>query len=269
MRAKFFVFLTAAVILCMLVVILQFLPIIPRFNYFFSYLSVPVNRVLYRTFSPITQAVSFVAHSRTKMKELDFLKQKVMTLGSQAASLQMITVENDILKRQLNFLEEQKYIYLVSQVIGRSSEESQIVLVLDKGARDGLQPGLPAIINNGMMVGKILKVEEKKSLLLLTIANQSKTAGSLASQTGTSGLVKGEHNLSLKMEMIPKDVDLNVGDLVITSGLEPLVPRGLLLGEIDQTQKNENDLFQTAFLRSFYMPQDLRIVTILLTDHET
>jgi len=264
MRAKFFVFFIAIVFLVLLTVILQFLPILPRLNYFFSYLTIPIGRVLHQTFSPITQTVSFVAHSRTKMKELDSLKQKVMTLKSQSANLQMVTTENEILKKQLNFLEERKYAYLVSRVLGRSSEESQAILILDKGSVDGLKPGLPAVINNGVVVGKILKVEEKKSLLLLTIANQSKMAGGLASQIGTNGLVKGEHNLSLIMEMISKDVNLNTGDLVITSGLEALVPRGLLLGEIDQTQKEENSLFQTAYLRSLYAPQDLQIVTILL-----
>lgn len=264
MRAKFFVFFIVVILLVFLIVVLQFLPILPRLNYFFYYLTTPVGRVLRQTFSPITQTIFFIAHSQTKMKELDFLKQRVMSLESQSANLQMVITENEILKKQLNFLEEQKYTYLVSRVLGKSSEESQVILILDKGSVDGLKPGLPAVINNGVIVGKILKVEGKKSLLLLTIANQSKIAGGFASQTGTNGLVKGEHDLSLRMEMISKDAKLNTGDLVVTSGLEPLVPRGLLLGEVDQTQKGENSLFQTAYLRSLYTPQDLQIVTILL-----
>ena len=70
------------------------------------------------------------------------------------------------------------------------------------------------------------------------------------------------------MDFIPKDIVVNKDDLVITSGLEPLVPRGLVIGKVDKIINPSGELFQSAYLRPLYSVSDLQIVTILLSHEE-
>jgi rod shape-determining protein MreC len=245
-------------------IIFQLFPFIKTINTGISFVSNPVNHYLYRGINYLSNVFFFFLTSQEKVKEIEKLRQEVRLLNSQLASCQMLISENDTLRQQLHFIEESKFPFSVAKVIGRVNQDGQTLLLLDKGKKNGVEVGLPVIVDKGIIVGKILKVEENKSFLLPSFANQSRLAATFVNQPSTTGLVRGEHNLSLKMEFIPRDVTINQGEIVITSGLEPLIPRGLVIGKIEEVATVSGDLFQSAYLQSLYSLNDLQIVTILL-----
>lgn len=265
-RISIIIFIVVAVIF--FIILLQFLPLTKPLNGFLSLLTNPLNAQVYQKTTSFSNWISFLFHSRERLSEMEKLKNEVMILSNQVAGLQKTALENETLRQQLDFLEAVRYAYLLTNVIGRIEQSGQVVLILDKGEQDGVRTGLPVVVNNGILTGKILKTEKQKSFLLLSIANESRIAAAFANQNGTSGMVKGEHNLSLKMELIPKEALIKPGDIVITSGLENFIPRGLVIGKIEEITTKESDLFQTAYLQSLYSIPDLQILAILLAPEE-
>ena len=75
-------------------------------------------------------------------------------------------------------------------------------------------------------------------------------AATVANSDQTTGIVRGERGLSLKMELIPQNEVISGGDVIITSGLETGTPRGLVIGTIDSVIKESRSPFQTAIIRS-------------------
>jgi len=70
-------------------------------------------------------------------------------------------------------------------------------------------------------------------------------------------------NASLVLRLIPKDISVQNGMRVITSGLEAQIPRGLWIGTIERVVTNQEDLFQTAYLNAPLRLEDIAIVSII------
>mgnify|MGYP001597270687 FL=1 len=66
------------------------------------------------------------------------------------------------------------------------------------------------------------------------------------------------------MELIPKDVKLKVGDLIITSGLEDHIPRGLIVGQIEKIINQSEELYQKAQINLPVSFKNLNILMVLL-----
>ncbi len=212
----------------------------------------------------INNYFKFKAEQKNVFSENQELRDRVAKLTSDNIKLQILEKENETLKEELNFLEEKKSKFLIARIIGKSPD-NQAVVILNRGRADGLETGLPVVTDNGIMVAKIIKVTENSSLASLLVDNQSKVAASILGQNQiTSGVVEGEYGLSLKMDLIPKNQIIKVGDLIITSGLETSIPQGLIIGQVDHLSTEPNDIFQSATVTPYLSYDNLNIVAVLL-----
>ena len=85
----------------------------------------------------------------------------------------------------------------------------------------------------------------------------------MENETKSQGVVIGEHGLSLKMELIGQNEVVKEGETVVTSGLEPTIPRGLVIGKISRVLAEPNSFFQTAFIQSLVKVDSLVVVSVL------
>jgi len=79
------------------------------------------------------------------------------------------------------------------------------------------------------------------------------------------GLVSGKHGLVMFFDYILKNQKISVGDLVVTSGLEKNIPFGLLIGRVEKITTQSDDLFQKAILSPLISFDNLRILTVLVS----
>jgi len=77
-------------------------------------------------------------------------------------------------------------------------------------------------------------------------------------------LAKGEFGLSIKVELVPQDFDLKEGDLIITSGLEKDIPRGLIIGKVNRIISYENELFKSATINPLVDYGEITIISIII-----
>jgi rod shape-determining protein MreC len=200
--------------------------------------------------------------------ENEELKKEINSLLKENARLKAVAEENIKLRQSLNFFEKNNYHYLLGRVISRgelvnfSSRAEEIIV--NRGARDGVVPGLVVLDSEGIVVGKVAAVKEATAKVYLTTSRQCKLAATISGQSQTSGITEGELGLTIKMNFIPQEKEIRVGDIVVTSGLEQYIPAGLVIGRITEINKESSELWQTANLTPLADFNQLTIISILL-----
>lgn len=99
--------------------------------------------------------------------------------------------------------------------------------------------------------------------MLLVTDSQSRLAAVVQNTDLAPGLVEGQMGLSLKMDLVPREKSIKLGDVVITSGLEADIPQGLVIGSIEKITTEPQDLFQKAILKPLVALDNLNLVTVL------
>ena len=82
------------------------------------------------------------------------------------------------------------------------------------------------------------------------------------------GIVEGGYEISIQMNFIPQNEELNVGDAIVTSGLEETIPRGLLIGRVEAVKKEAYEPFQQAVITPAAPLHALTVVTVLTRSDE-
>lgn len=188
------------------------------------------------------------------------LKDQLAILFKEKSRYMTEKEENDFLREQLKFSQTMNYDFIIANVIGKNVAAVQNSLLLDVGEKDGLKVGQPVLGEQGVVIGKISKVEANRAFMLLINDDLSRLAVKVQGINKTLGLIEGEFGLGIKMRLIPQNEIINEADLVVTSGLEEFVPANLIVGQIEQIIKSPEALFQEASIKS---PIDFSKITLV------
>ncbi|OGL68890.1 hypothetical protein A3B21_03645 [Candidatus Uhrbacteria bacterium RIFCSPLOWO2_01_FULL_47_24] len=228
----------------------------------FGTLTRPLTSVAYRLGSTFQHAFALPFRASKLEKENELLRAKNVGLVREDINLHELQRENAALRAELNFFENEKYPLAVARIIGRTQEGGNTFLILNRGKNAGIEIGAP-VIANGIIIGKIIKSDSAISIAAPLTTSGMKTAATFAGSEKTAGIIEGELNASLVLRLIPKDISVQNGMRVITSGLEAQIPRGLWIGTIERVVTNQEDLFQTAYLNAPLRLEDIAIVSII------
>ena len=154
--------------------------------------------------------------------------------------------ENLILRELLEFSEQQSSDHVAATVLGRGIINHPNILLIDKGEQHGLAVGFPVVTDRGILIGKILKVGQTVSQILLLVDSKSKITAILQNNDSTPGLISGARGVGIYMDLIPQDRTVEVGNLVVTAGLESAIPQGILIGQVQAVTSETEALFQRA-----------------------
>lgn len=181
------------------------------------------------------------------------------------SQMKTLSEENLELKKQLNYVQKNKIQSVLAKVIGREILTSSQTIIIDRGEAEGIKLDQPVIVGDGILIGKITKVEKDFAMVRLVNDNQSRIGSVILNKEKSQGVVEGGFGISLRMNLIPRDEDVIVGDQVVTSGLEKAIPRGLLLGSVAVIENEPYKPFQQAILTPGTNLSKLTSVSILLT----
>jgi len=169
------------------------------------------------------------------------------------------------ISRQLGTSTKEGFKTIGARVAARPIDTFHAQLLLNRGVQDGLILGAPVVIQDAVVVGFISQLFEKTAVLqLLTSPHLTFPAEVIAMESRSKGLVQGKSYTSIEMISIPRDVELKIGQEVVTAAQEGLVPYGLVVGQISEMKDEQYEPYQRARLEISYDPSDLWAVTILL-----
>ncbi|HTM68192.1 MAG TPA: rod shape-determining protein MreC [Candidatus Binatia bacterium] len=179
------------------------------------------------------------------------LAKAVETLRKENAKLREQALENDALKLALHFQERASDAPILARVVSETDEDVFHGLVIDRGSDDGVRPGQAVVAGEGVIIGKVFEARRRSSSVLLLSDTKSRLAVAVQNASDTAGVLEGDRGLSMAIDLIPQNVDLSPGDIVVTSGIEPGIRRGLVVGTVEKVSKRTQDPFQTAAVVPF------------------
>jgi len=190
------------------------------------------------------------------------LQEETSQLWRENTSLKAAARENEVLRERLMLPHALTQRAVLARVIGRYPETGQIILI-NKGADDGLAIGLAVVTSNDFLVGRV--VEAGSNFAKVTLINDSNSSiNAITENSRLSGVVRGAHGLEVAMEMIPVDSQINNNEVVLTSGLNEVIPGGLIIGRVGAATKKENDIWQRAVIEPAANLKKLEQVFIVL-----
>ncbi len=207
-------------------------------------------------------AISAPFRINSVLRENDALRAQNADLSVEIARLTTTQEENEELEKLLGYAKRQKKTPIAARVLARTPESGTHTILLDRGSDDGVAPDMPVVASDGVLIGKIFKVERTTSVALLLTDTRSRVGASVQNSVRTQGVIQGKRGLSLEMRLIPQNEELTAGDMIITSGIEPLTPRGLLIGRITSVETQEKSPFKTATISSPVAYDRLDVVAI-------
>jgi len=139
-------------------------------------------------------------------------------------------LENKRLKQLLAFKQKTSYKVIAARVIGASADNWSSAIIIDKGSASGIKRGYVSVTYLGL-VGRVIEVAESSSKILLMNDKDFGVSG-IVQRSRQEGLVSGNLGSNLIMKYLPKDCDIKVDDVILTSGLTEAFPKGLLIGTV-------------------------------------
>lgn len=191
------------------------------------------------------------------------LEADVAELQTQVIQLQQEAGETQILAALLDFSRANpENVYKAAAVIGRDPSPFLHYVIINRGSNDGVLRGMPVVTDQGL-IGRIdAVIADASRVQLITDAASNVNVRLQNAETDASlvGSVTGD----VTLELIPQDVTVEVGDLVLTSGLGGGYPPDLIVGQVVNIRSRDFDLFQQATVQPVVDFNHLQIVLVIV-----
>lgn len=243
---------------------------------FFHYMGLlkPITRAIWYVLMPVERTFYSLGHTGynfiSSYSQCQYLAKENEALRIQLTQQQLdqinfteLLAENDYLRNQLDFIRQQPNKHIITQIIGKPLLQNDL-LIIDKGSNDGVEIGLPVIANQGVLVGKVYQVERGRSYITLLTNTKSSVAVTLNNNNHTQGILQGSMGLGLLIDLIPPGEEINIGDLVYSSGLEENITARYLIGEVASILNESGELYQKAEVKPAINYNALKILTVAL-----
>ena len=214
----------------------------PIKNFFYS-ISSPIQKKFDYFAKQIKNSWEFLNSLKEISKENIRLEKRIKELIVQNAEFKEVQKENEFLRSYLNLPDYQRYQIDLANVVGRDFQGLEKYILINKGKLAGIKKDVPIVAFRNILIGKTIEVFENFSKVLLITSSNSKIPV-LIQASRIEGLIQGFKGGLLFMNLVPRDIGVEIGQIVLTSGIDGIFPKGLLIGEISTVESLENEMFQ-------------------------
>ena len=201
----------------------------------FSYMAGLVQSALFGLTDNVTGTTKLYLNLIDIKKENLELKKSNNELSVLNAAMKDLQIENTRLSQLLGFKQKSKMNLIPAQVIARDLLPDHAAITINKGSNDGLKTGM-AVLNTEGVVGHIFKPQLTSAHVLL-ITDRYSVVDTVAQRTRSRGLVEGKDRKTCILNYIDNYEDLKVGDLMVTSSLDRIFPKGFPVARIEAIKK--------------------------------
>ena len=228
-----------------------------------------------RAFSWAGSQLAFIKNSVRELSQLHeqnkLLRQEVELLRAQNLTASEYASENQRLRNLLGYKQAAVQFDLVAaSVIGRESASWSSVIVINRGTLDGVANNMAVVTEMGL-VGHVMEAGVNSSKVQLLIDPRS-SVGTLIQrpESRVAGIVEGDIKNPARPRMvnIPKDSDVQVEDMVVTSGFGGVYPKGLVVGKIIEIRNEEGGLLKYGVIDTSVDFQKLEDVAVIVASRE-
>jgi rod shape-determining protein MreC len=191
------------------------------------------------------------------------LQNEVAELQAQVIQLQQQVGETQVLAALVDFSRARpENTYKAAAIIGRDPSPFLHYVIINRGSSDGILRGMPVVTDQGL-VGRVDAVIADAARVQLITDPASSVNVRLQNAEVEASLV-GSVTGDVVLELIPQDINIETGDLVLTSGLGGSYPPDLIVGQVVNIRSRDYDLFQQATVQSVVDFNRLQIVLVIV-----
>jgi rod shape-determining protein MreC len=201
---------------------------------------------MYKASNSVIEFFKLRAANENLSEENTTLKNQVIELQSQLS-----TLAGEIQKDSLLFRipPEMEYDFISAKVINISTNRLQNFLTLNKGKRDGIQPDMGVVSDEGV-VGIVQSVSDKFSVVILLLNPKIQINSKFTRNNYTGTLVwQGKDYRYTNLKDIARHVEFSLGDTLVTSGFTSTFPAGIPVGTVEDFSIKESDVYYTIQVR--------------------
>ncbi len=228
----------------------------------------PISGQLYNQGTSFSFSYKEQREKEELIGKINELTKEVERLTVANSNWQEIDKENKKLRQLLNFSNSNQLQTILAQIIAKESlsdvNDEERDIILNKGEKDGLRPGLAVISEEGAIVGKIIETKRSTAKACLVTSRGCRLAATIQNQAQTIGLTEGDLGLTVKMNYIPQSETVSLDNIVITSGLGENIPQGLVIGKITVVNSESNEVWQSATIEPLVNFNNLTLVSVVL-----
>jgi len=195
-------------------------------------------------------------------KENDLLQGRLEEALAKNNMLKEMELSNERMRQLLGFQASLKRQVVAAEVVGKDPSAWFRTVIINKGKNSGVKKGMPVVTPAGI-VGLIMDASGQFSKVLLII-DQNSAVDALVQSTRARGIIKGEPSGGLRFEYILRRHDITKGEVVISSGLDNVYPKGLRIGYVQQVEKPDAGIFQDVLVTPYVDFEKLEEVLVVL-----
>jgi len=233
----------------------------------------PITRI---SLNPLISAQTWLATRYTALtdflttpRDVAILRQRNQELEAEVAQLQAKIIElqqqnseNQLLSALLDFARANPtYDYVAANVIGFDPSPFLQYVFVNRGSDHGLRRGMPVVIAEGL-VGRVAAVTAGAARVQLN-SDPDNAINVRLQSSNTEAVLWGSLTGEISLDLIPQGIDVQPGELILTSGLGGNYPPNILIGQVTSVRSRTFDLFQTASVQPVADFSNLKIVLII------
>src|SRR5512143_1567600 len=194
----------------------------------------------------LQHAVSFLPNYFSLRQENDALRFMNLALTDEVSRLREGKLENIRLRQLLELKQREEHHYIAASVIGKNLQLLRNTITLDAGEQDGVRVNMP-VVNESGLVGKIIATGSHYAVGQILL-NRDLRVSAKVQRSRVDGIVRWNGGTTLQLQEVARTMDVQPGDLVVTSEYSAYYPEGTRIGVVSSAEPIPGSLFLSVEL---------------------
>jgi rod shape-determining protein MreC len=226
----------------------------------FSWLASEIQGLFFNFSEGIRLTVAEYVNLIDIKKQNKDLQSKVSEMQTRIQMLDEIKIENSRYREILDFKKNTPLEILPAEVIAHNNSIDHKTVQINKGESSGIKNFMPVITTEGV-AGYILQTQARSSTVLL-ITDRYAVVDGIVQRSRSRGIVEGNGTNCL-LRYVEKSEDVQKGDLVVTSGIDKIFPKGFPIARVSSVEKKNSSVSLLVTLDPVVHPSKLEQVFVL------
>lgn len=193
--------------------------------------------------SPFNALGNIMGNLTASQETLEELRAENEQLTAQVAELSEAQETATRLEQLLGLQSTYNLQSTAARIIGDSGDAWSRTVQINKGTADGLSINMP-VCNASGVIGQIIEVSTNTATVRL-ITDENSGVSAMVQATRAQGILQGQPDGTLRLEYVTTDSDVQEGDIIVTSGIGGVYPKGIPLGTVSSVTRDDNATYYT------------------------
>ena len=211
--------------------------------------------------APFSGASNIMRNLTADGETLSELKQENERLSARNVELEESEKTAQRLQELLDVRSSYNLQSIAARVISGATDSWTDSITIDKGSASGISPGMP-VVNQTGAIGQVLSCSATTSTVRL-ISDEQSSVSAMIQVSRAQGMLQGSIDGTLHLQYIRTDQTVNVGDIVVTSGLGDVFPKGLPIGKVSVVEGSPASSYYEITVEPFGRPDNYEEVLIV------